>query len=120
MRCDVANVLNVTWRQSEIALFVLLRSGDCIMSLRHSALYIVALMVAPACGAHAASYNFTEINPSGAIASSAQGINDTGTIVGGYNDATGAGFGFIDIAGSFTQLAPTPAASCGAFASICN
>ena len=90
------------------------------MSLRHSALYIVALMVAPACGAHAASYNFTEINPSGAIASSAQGINDTGTIVGGYNDATGAGFGFIDIAGSFTQLAPTPAASCGAFASICN
>jgi probable HAF family extracellular repeat protein len=49
------------------------------------------------------TYSFTAITVPGAVTSTAFGINDSGQIVGSFND--GSGFqGFVDTGGSFTTI----------------
>jgi probable HAF family extracellular repeat protein len=48
-------------------------------------------------------YSFTTIDVPGASYTVAQGINDSGQIVGWYN-STGRGYGFLDTGGSLTTI----------------
>ena len=54
--------------------------------------------------ANAAAYTFTQIDVPGASATTANGINDAGQIVGWFNDSTGT-HGFLYTGGSFTPIA---------------
>jgi probable HAF family extracellular repeat protein len=49
-------------------------------------------------------YSFTSIDVPGASFTYAHGINDSGQIVGGFDDATGTAHGFLDTGGSFTTI----------------
>jgi uncharacterized membrane protein len=51
--------------------------------------------------AHATIYSFTTIDVPGATSTSAYGINDSGQIVGSYNNNS---HGFLDTAGTFTTI----------------
>jgi hypothetical protein len=88
------------------------------MSCHRWGIFASALVVfAPA--AHA-GYYYTPIDPPGSISTQAQGLNDSGVVVGSYSDSGGTSYGFVDNGGAYTQLAPTPASGCGAFAVDCN
>jgi len=48
--------------------------------------------------------NFTTIEPTGATTSFANGINDSGRIVGQYTDSGGTDHGFLFSGGTFTPI----------------
>jgi len=54
--------------------------------------------------AQAASYNFTILNVPGAYNTNASGINNNGTIVGGYQNSSGSYYGFLDNGGAYSTL----------------
>ena len=49
-------------------------------------------------------YSFTTIDVPGASSTGANAINDSGQIVGSFDDATGAHGFFLDVDGSFTTI----------------
>src|SRR5262252_6369492 len=49
-------------------------------------------------------YSFTTIDVPGAFDNGAYGINDSGQIVGSFDDATGTHGFFLDVDGSFTTI----------------
>jgi probable HAF family extracellular repeat protein len=56
-------------------------------------------------------YSFTTISYPGALVTRASGINDSGQIVGSFDDAAGITHGFLYSRGSFTEI-DDPSASC--------
>jgi hypothetical protein len=93
-------------------------SGGRLMSFHRWGI-VASALVASAPTAHA-GYYYTPIDPPGSISTQAQGLNDNGVVVGSYSDSGGTSYGFVDNSGAYTQLAPTPASGCGAFAGDCN
>jgi len=65
-------------------------------------LIIFGLLISAASAAH--TDTFTSIDVPGAIATNPQGLNDPGSIVGSYTDATNKTHGFLYAGGSFTPI----------------
>src|SRR6516164_3084931 len=51
-------------------------------------------------------YSFTTIDPPGALSTEANGINDSGQIVGDFWDGLNLHGFFLDVGGSFTTIDP--------------
>jgi len=66
---------------------------------------VVAASTVDGSGAHATPYDFTTINVPGSYYTTAYGINNAGTVVGSYNDASGApDHGFLYSGGNFATI----------------
>src|SRR4051812_4413319 len=75
---------------------------SCWTMLSMVTFFVIAPMAAGS-SANAANFSFTQIDPPGAFSTGANGINDAGQIVGGFNDSTGT-HGFLYTGGSLTQI----------------
>jgi probable HAF family extracellular repeat protein len=74
------------------------------MKKAQAVLIALILALGASSSAYAASYSYTSIDYPGASGTRAYGINDAGTVVGYYADASGVWHGFSLSGGSYTSL----------------